>query len=51
MICLWKGKIVSLLYDLSLKRKNVFAVVLFVLNSAKFYFTMYFTVGTPLANW
>ena len=46
MICLWKEKIVSLLCDLSSKRKNVFVAVWFVLNSAKFYFTTYFTVGT-----
>ena len=27
MICRWKGKTVSLLYDLSLERKNCFGVV------------------------
>ena len=36
MICPWKEKIVLLLYDLTLKRKNVYVAARFVLNSAKF---------------
>ena len=45
---LFSKKNVSLLYDLSLKRKDVIAAVRYVLNSAKFYFTTYFTIDTPL---
>ena len=36
----------SLLCDLSLKRKNVIVAEQCVLNSAKLYFTLYFIVGT-----
>ena len=43
MIYLGKGNIASLLYDLSLERKNDFVAVSIILNSAK----LYFTVGTP----
>ena len=38
----WNGKILSLLYDLLLKKKKWFITVRFVLNSAKFYFFTYF---------
>ena len=34
-----------LVYDLSLKRKNVIVSIRYALNSARFYFTMYFTSG------
>ena len=37
----------SLLYDLSLKTKNVISAERYVLNVAKFYFAAYFTVGIP----
>ena len=42
-----KRKIVSLQYDLPLERKNVIVAVRYVLSTAKFYLTTYFTIGTP----
>ena len=46
MVCPWKEKIVSLLYDLSLQKKIVMvAVRQYVQSSAKCYFTLYFKGG------
>ena len=41
MICLWKAKTLSLLYNLSLERKNCFAAVSSVFEKAKTFSLLY----------
>ena len=60
MICPWKAKLFSLLYDLSLERnsvfvetlgwKNVFIAVCYVIISVKFYYTMYDIIASNQFN-